>query len=430
VEERRPDPGRLDPITLLPNRHQFHADAAYWGNSRATLVLITLAEPQAFNEIQRVLGHTRSDGFVRSGAERLVQILGPGTSIYHVSPLCLAFRLPGHAEPDAPAMIDRVIAGFREPLLCEDVPIDTRIGIGMKSIGRAGGSPTEDLRAALSAAQDSRKSRYGWAWFDAKSDEAHRRAFRLLTDLKHALDDNGQLELHYQPKVTLDTGRCLSAEALLRWTHPQLGQISPGEFVELAEKTALVTPMTRWVVDAATRQAAMWQRDGIELTLAINISPKNLEEPDFVEYLLFCCAARKVDHARIELEVTEGVSAARGGLILDRLAALRQLGFSIAIDDFGSGYSNMSYLTRLSAHVLKIDQSLVRGVQADTLGGRLVSNIVQMGRDLGYRIVAEGIETESERDLLAGWGCDYGQGWHFGRPMPAAAFGDWRSARR
>ena len=127
--------------------------------------------------------------------------------------------------------------------------------------------------------------------------------------------------------------------------------------------------------------------------------------------------------------MTEGVSAARGGLILDRLAALRSLGFSIAIDDFGSGYSNMSYLTRLSAHMLKIDQSLVRGVEDDTLGGRLVSNIVQMGRDLGYRIVAEGIETAEERALLDRWGCDYGQGWHFGRPMPADAFGDWLRRR-
>ncbi len=430
VPERRPDPGRLDPITLLPNRRQFQTDSASWGNVRATLVLITLADPQTFNDILRVLGHTHSESFIKAGAARLLDILGPGTAIYHVNLLSFAFRLPGLAEPDAPAMIDRISAGFREPIYCDDVPIDTRIGIGMKALGRAGGSAGEDLRATLSAAQDSRSSRTGWSWFDRKTDESHRRAFRLLSDLKHALDSESQLELHYQPKVTLDTGACVSVEALLRWTHPQLGPVSPGEFVQLAETTALVTPMTRWVIDAATRQAALWQREGIELPIAVNVSPKNLEEPDFVEYLLFCCAARRLDHARIELEVTEGVSAARGGLILDRLAMLRRLGFSIAIDDFGSGYSNMSYLTRLSAHVLKIDQSLVRGVQADTLGGRLVSNIVQMGRDLGYRIVAEGIETVAERDLLAGWGCDYGQGWHFGRPMPAAAFGDWLSGSR
>ena len=428
-EARRQDPGPLDPITLLPNRRQFHMDAAYWGNSRATLVLMTLADPQTFNEILRVLGHTRSDDFIRAGAARLVDILGPGTAIYHVNLLGFAFRLPGHAEPDPPAAIDRVVAGFREPIYCDDVPIDVRIGIGLKALGRAGGSPGEDLRAALSAAQDSRGARSGWCWFDEKSDRAHRRAFRLLSDLKYALGTEGQLDLHYQPKVVLGTGDCLSAEALLRWTHPQLGPVSPGEFVALAETTALVTPMTRWVIDAATRQAAIWNREGLEMSVAVNVSPKNLEEPDFVEYLLFCCAMRGLDRARLELEITEGVSAARGGLILDRLAALRRLGFSIAIDDFGSGYSNMSYLTRLSAHTLKIDQSLVRGVQAGTLGGRLVSNIVQMGRDLGYRIVAEGIETEAERDLLAAWGCDYGQGWHFGRPMPASVFADWRTDR-
>ncbi len=421
--ERPREPARLDPITSLPNRRQFQADSAFWGNARSTLVLVTLADAQAFNDILRVLGPARSDAFIRAGAARLIEILGPGTPIYHVNILSFAFRLPGHAEPDPPAMIARITDGFRQPILCDDVPIDTRIGIGMKALGR--GSPGEDLRATLSAAQDSRSSPRGWAWFDHKSDEAHRRAFRLLSDLKQALDAVGQLELHYQPKVTLDTGACVSAEALLRWTHPELGPVSPGEFVELAEKTALVTPMTRWVIDAATRQAAFWKRDGVDLSLAVNVSPKNLEEADFVEYLLFCCAARGVDRGRIELEITEGVSAAQGGLILDRLAALRRLGFSIAIDDFGSGYSNMSYLTRLSAHTLKIDQSLVRGVQADTLGGRLVSNIVQMGRDLGYRMVAEGIETEAERALLAAWGCDIGQGWHFGRPMAACAFGDW-----
>ncbi len=394
MEERRPDPGRLDPITSLPNCRQFLADANFWGGARATLVLLTLADAQDFNEILRVLGHARSDAFIKSGAERLVDLLGPGTAIYHVNLLSFAFRLPGHAEPDSPAMISRIVDGFREPIMCEDVPIATRIGIGLKAMGRAGGSPGEDLRATLSAAQDSRGSDKGWAWFDRTRDERHRRAFRLLSDLKHALDVEGQLELHYQPKVTLDSGACVSAEALLRWTHPQLGPVSPGEFVELAETTALVNPMTRWVVDAATRQAAIWQRQGMDLSLAVNISPKNLEEADFIEYLLFCCAARGLDRARIELEITEGVSAARGDGILDRLARLRSLGFSIAIDDFGSGYSNMSYLTRLSAHTLKIDQSLVRGVKADSLGGRLVSNIVHMGRDLGYRMVAEGIETE------------------------------------
>jgi EAL domain-containing protein (putative c-di-GMP-specific phosphodiesterase class I)/GGDEF domain-containing protein len=427
-EGRRPEPARLDSNTLLPNRRQYGADAMLWGLHKATLVLVTLADAHTFNEILRVFGHERSEAFIRAGAERLRDVLGPGSAVYHVNLLSFAFRLPGRTEPDAPPMVDRIVAAFREPITCDDVPIDTRIGIGLKSLGIAGGSPAEDLRAALAAAQDSRSRNKGWAWFDRKSDDAHRRAFRLLSDLKSALATDRQLELHYQPKVGLGSGACDGAEALLRWTHPEFGPVSPGEFVALAETTALVTPMTRWVIDAATRQAAIWAAEGLDISVAINISPKNLEEPDFVEYLLFCCTMRKIDRARVELEVTEGVQAARGGLIPDRLAALSKLGFSIAIDDFGSGYSNMSYLTRLSAHTLKIDQSLVRGVQEETLGGRLVSNIVQMGRDLGYRIVAEGIETDCERALLTEWGCDYGQGWHFGRPMPAEKFGEWHSA--
>ena len=207
-EAPRPEPSRLDPITLMPNRRQYVTDAAFWGSNRSTLVLVTLAEAQTFNEILRVLGHARSDAFIRSGAARLVEILGPGTAIYHVNLLSFAFRLPGSAEPDRPAMIDRLIDGFRAPLLCDDVPIDTRIGIGLKPIGRAGGNPGEDLRAALSAAQESRGARPGWSWFDRKSDEAHRRAFRLLTDLKAALEAERQLELHFQPKVTLDSGAC------------------------------------------------------------------------------------------------------------------------------------------------------------------------------------------------------------------------------
>ncbi len=420
------DLSRLDPITLLPNRPQFLADRAASGGAPGTLVLVTLADARAFNEILRALGHSRSDAFIRAGATRLGEILGPATRLYHVSILSFAFHVPGNSGPDNPEIIDRIVEGFGAPILCDDIPIDAFVGIGLRATTAA---PDEDLRGALSAAQDSRGDGKGWAWFDQRRDEAHRRAFRLLTDLKSALSAEGELELHYQPKIALAAGTCASVEALVRWTHPELGPVSPAEFVPLAEATALVAPLTRWVIDAATRQSMLWQREGLTMPIAINISPRNLEEADFVEYLLFNCAARGIDHGLVELEITEGVSAAHGPHLRDRLAALRKLGFGIAIDDFGAGYSNMAYLTRLSASTLKIDQSLVRGLEPDAQSGRLVAGIVQMGHDLGYKIVAEGVETAAELDLLARWGCDIGQGWHFGRPMPAAAFRDWLAAR-
>lgn len=417
--------GRVDPVTALPNRPQYLADAAR-READGTLVLVTLAEAGAFNELLCALGHDRSHTFIRAGAARLAEILDAATPIYHVGPLSFAFVVPGHAGPERPALVERIREGFARPILCDDIPIDTAIGVGLRATSD---QPDEDLRGALSAAEDGRGRSTRWAWYDQSRDDAHRRAFRLLTDLKAALDAEDELELHFQPKIALGSGACHSVEALVRWTHPELGPISPGEFVPLAETTALVAPLTRWVIDAATRQILCWQREGLEMSVAINVSPKNLEEADFVEYLLFNCAARGIDHSRVELEITEGVSAARGPLILDRLAALRGLGFGIAIDDFGAGYSNMAYLTRLSANTLKIDQSLVRGLEPEAQSGRLVAGIVQMGHDLGYKIVAEGVETEVELGMLTGLGCDLGQGWHFGRPMRAPALVDWLAGR-
>lgn len=427
VGQARPDSSLLDPVTLLPNRRQYLIDAADWrGASHTTLVLVTLADPQAFTDLLRVLGHARAEAFVKSGASRLASIVG--RTVYHVDGLSFAFRLPGCVEPLAPSVIERLVTAFREPIICEDVPIDVRIGIGLKGLTDPNASPHEELRAALAAATDSRAEKRNWAWFNRMTDAAHRRAFRLLSDLKAALTSDTQLALHYQPKVRLATGQCTSVEALLRWTHPQLGPVAPSEIVGLAETTALVTPMTRWIIDAATRQAALWSRDHLDLSVAINVSPKNLEEADFVEYLLFCCSARGLDRARVELEITEEIGVAATTQTLERLRTLRNFGFSVAIDDFGSGYSNMNYLTRLSANILKLDRSLVHGVAMEERADKLVSNIIRMGRDLGYSIVAEGIETEEQRRLLQSWGCDMGQGWHFGRPMTPDAFRTWLDA--
>jgi EAL domain-containing protein (putative c-di-GMP-specific phosphodiesterase class I)/GGDEF domain-containing protein len=418
--------GRIDPISLLPNRHQFNADQVYWPRTRATMVLVTLADARGFNAILRALGHARSEAFIRAGAQRLHAVLGQSTKLYNVSILSFVFRFPGIAAPDRHPIIDQLVAAFHEPLIVDDIPITTQIGIGLKASNGPGAA--EDLRAALSAAQESRTAPRGWAWYDPESDATHVRAFRLLTDLKTALAAERQLHLVFQPKVALADGRCTGAEALVRWTHPDFGPVSPGEFVPLAEATALVKPMTRWVVAAAVDQTAVWRRDGLDLRLAINVSPRNLEESDFVDYLCFCCERRGVEHEQIEIEVTEGVNAAQGQLILDRLATLKRRGFSIAIDDFGSGYSNMSYLTRLSAETLKIDQSLVRDMVPGQSSGRLVAGIIQMGHDLGYRVVAEGIETEDQRALLARWGCDIGQGYLFSRPLDAEAFAAWYAA--
>ena len=261
------------------------------------------------------LGHARADAFIRAGAKRLTEVLGPGTSIYHVNLLSFAFRLPGHAEPGSPAMIDRIVAAFREPMMCDDVPIDTRIGIGLRGIGRVGSSPGEDLRAALAASQDSRGVRCGWSWFDRKSDEAHRRAFRLLSDLKSALDRRGPARAALPAEGRRsDSGACTSVEALLRWTHPQLGPVSPGR-VRGAGRDHRAghadDPLGDRRGDPAGGDlaAARGSTSRSRSTSRRRTSRRRTSSST-------CCSAapaRGVDRARIELEITEGISAARGG---------------------------------------------------------------------------------------------------------------------
>jgi EAL domain-containing protein (putative c-di-GMP-specific phosphodiesterase class I)/GGDEF domain-containing protein len=415
---------RLDPITQRPNRVQFLADHV---GRQGLLMLVTLADARVFNQLLRALGHTASEAFIRAGADRLAGLLPPGCTLYNVSILSFAILLDTADAEVAQPLADEITRAFAAPVLCDGIPVDTRAGIGLRLLDQPLGP--EDLRAALAAAQDSRRRPEGWAWYDPATDAAHRRAFTLLTDFKAALEAEDQLSLHFQPKVCLATGRCAGAEALVRWTHPRFGFVSPAEFIPLVEATALIGPLTRWVISAACMILSRWGRDGVP-SLAINLSPKNLEEPDFVEYLRFCCAATGIAPGRLELEVTEGVNAGDGRLILDRLAVLRALGYSIAIDDFGSGYSNMAYLTRLSASTLKIDQSLVRGMDTGPEGERLVAGIVGMGRDLGYRLVAEGVETEAARDRLAAMGCDLGQGWLWSKPLPAPDFTAWHARHR
>ncbi|MGF1463703.1 MAG: EAL domain-containing protein [Maricaulaceae bacterium] len=211
----------------------------------------------------------------------------------------------------------------------------------------------------------------------------------------------------------------------MRWRHKELGPVSPAEFVGLAEATALITPLTRWVVKAALRQFAQWSEPARPQKLSINISPKNTTEPDFIAFMAQACDEAGVAPHRIELEFTEGVLAADIAQTVERLSALKALGFEIAIDDFGSGYSNMRYLMDLPAQILKIDQTFIRALPDQPKSATLVRGMIELGHALGFRVVAEGVETAQILDQLRGWGCDEVQGYHLARPMPSDAFADW-----
>jgi EAL domain-containing protein (putative c-di-GMP-specific phosphodiesterase class I) len=418
--------GQFDHVTLLPNRMQLLAafDSLRSRGGPQLLVLVTLAEARHYNEILRALGHGFTEAMVRVAATQLQQVLPPETELFHVSVLSFAFVVDLPAGGTVPPLVVEIARRFAEPILIDHIPINAHVGIGLLPLD-GDRSPAESLRAALAAGQDSRRTDEGWAWYDHRSDAAHIRAFRMLADLPAAIKSGDQLYLHLQPRSTLASGRCTGAEALLRWTHPVLGAIPPSEFIGLVEQTALIGPLTNWVLNGAMQHAARLKADGRPLRISINASPVNLCEPDFDERVLQLCRAHGLEPHDIEIEFTEGALAADIGRAITQLERLRDAGVEVAIDDFGAGFSNLSYLTSIPADVLKIDRSFIQplGVRAsDTF---LVSQIIETARGLGFKVCAEGIEDRSTFDMLRELGCDEGQGFFIARPMPAEALPAW-----
>ncbi len=417
-----------DHVTLLPARLKCLEQLTEVSRraSGSTLVLVTLAEATHFNQILRALGQGFAEDFVRNGAERLVAGLGGEREVFHVSVLSFAFVvgpdqvLCKRGEPAIAAMVKRI---FARPITIDSIPIKPEVGVGLMPLDDPEREAAESLRAALTAAQDSRRERAGWSWYDHKSDAAHQRAFQLLTDLMPAIERN-ELSLHYQPRIDLGSMKCMSCEALLRWKHPRLGWVSPGEFIPLAETTAIVVPLTEWVVQEAISQVKAWRDRGTCVNMSVNVSARNLAVPGFPGSLMKKITQAGLTADAFEIEITESTFLQSNQLVTEQIQKLRDFGIEVAIDDFGSGYSNLNYLAELNAGILKIDQSFVRKI-ADPAGRFLLRQIVTLGKGLGFRVVAEGVEDQGSLDFLRSLGCDEVQGYHFAKPLDKDDFARW-----
>jgi EAL domain-containing protein (putative c-di-GMP-specific phosphodiesterase class I)/GGDEF domain-containing protein len=414
---------QLDAVTGLPNRQKFTRDYPLLWAAGASLVMVTLADARHFNEILRALGHEWSEEFICEGAARIRTGLPAGTILYHISILSFTFVFVG----DVAAQVQRIQEAFRAPIFCQDVPVLPRLGVGVALCEQFGA--LDLLRAGLVAAQDSRALPEGFAFYDRSRDTAHRRSFLILSQLSAALSSGDQLTLHFQPKIEFSSGRVTGAEALLRWNHPALGQVSPAEFIPLAEATEHVHRLTAWVVEHALAQAAAWARDGLDLTMAINVSPHNLSQPGFCDMFVRKLRQHGVHPACVELEFTEGVLATNNEIVVAALRELRNHGVNVALDDFGTGFSNLGYISRLPANIIKIDRSLILPIVADTRAATVVQTLIALAHRLDYRVVAEGIETAEVYGLLKTWMCNEAQGFYLSRPLTAAAFAKFLATR-
>lgn len=270
-----------------------------------------------------------------------------------------------------------------------------------------------------------RKSEQRWLAYDPVVDANLRRNTAILNALEAALLAPDQLSLAYQPRIDLGSNRCVAVEALLRWTHPQLGVISPAEFIPLAETTASIRGITRWVVEQVCRQIAQWQASNVVLQVSLNISALDLGDGQLYEDVTRALARHQVHPSLVELEFTESALVADFDAVQEQLQRFRALGISIGIDDFGSGYSNWIYLRKIPATSVKLDRSLLAELQPGGNDWHIVRGLVSLLRDLRLTVVAEGVETDLHHHVLRGWGCDQGQGYYYARPLSADDLATW-----
>jgi EAL domain-containing protein (putative c-di-GMP-specific phosphodiesterase class I)/GAF domain-containing protein len=425
--------GRIEPVSGLPNRHQLLDDLEdeardHPGGSRC-FVLLELADAARLQEASRVLGPGTVDELVRETVAALRLEFGPSLKIYQVGIAQLGWVVPPTGDEALDQDFSVAAAQLADYLRGDPFSALAKPVAGIAPF-RLGGVAAEDLlRIAHGAALDARHADQLVSAYSEEADNRHRRRFRLVGDMGRALLADDQLSLVYQPRVDLRTGRCVGAEALLRWTHPDLGFVSPGEFIPIVERTDLAHPLTDWVIGAAIRQAIEWKRIGIVVPIAVNVSAANLEKQDFGSRLIERIAAAGLPTTALEIEVTESAIIRDGTRVGEQLRDLRRAGIKVAIDDFGTGYSSLSYLQNLPADIIKIDQSFVRNLKGDDRSRTLVQSMISMAKGLGFSVVAEGIEDETAYEFLRDSSCDEGQGYLMSRPYrPRRWCPGWRAA--
>ncbi len=409
-----------DPLTELPNRayaerylDELLRDAA---PSPSALIVMDIRNAR---EINASLGHHVGDETVREVAQRLRQNTGTGDLVARLvaNQFLVVTR---HCSADRALLLAEQLAGvLRSGLHLPSVTLELHVAAGVCCCPDHGNTSRELLRRAQIALEDSEEARGRVAVYRPGRDEEHRRRLALAADLRRAIDQ-GELSLVYQPKVFVATRTVSSFEALVRWTHRELGPISPAEFVPIAERTGSSRRLTSWVVGAAVRQIAAWRAEGLALEVAVNLSAPDILDPALGDEILSTLEANGVEPQRLALEITESAAMRDAPLAARHMQLLRAAGIRFAIDDFGTGYSSLSQLSRLPVDELKIDRSFMMHAHERRDDATIVRSTVELAHSMGLKVVAEGVENAQGWNLLRRLGCDFAQGYFISRPVPAA----------
>jgi diguanylate cyclase (GGDEF)-like protein len=427
----------VDPLTRLPNRTLFadrlaHAVArlageeAHVAERKQAKLAVLFIDLDGFKPVNDSFGHDAGDKVLRQAAQRLRREAREADTVARVGGDEFLILMEDVASlADCAGLANRVVQAMSLPFDLRSerpVTIGASVGIAVYPDHGQGDKLVVNADAAMYAAKRAGGGTY--AVFEAHMDGDAREQLSLRNDLRHAAE-RGELQLHYQPKVDGVRGRIHGVEALLRWNHPTRGMLGPMAFIPLAERFGLINGLGQWVIEEACRQIQDWATLGIRMRVSINLSVHQLREADLVQRIERALQRHDVEPALLLCEITETVAMEDFKATQVAFEGLARLGVFLSIDDFGTGYSSLSYLRQLPARQLKIDRSFVKDLQSSGDARAVVDAVVRLAHALGLRVVAEGVETEGQRDVLLALGCDELQGYLFARPMAASALADW-----
>jgi diguanylate cyclase (GGDEF)-like protein/PAS domain S-box-containing protein len=420
-----------DGLTGLPNRLVLHDrlnQAIRMAERDGRSFALCVIDLDRFKDVNDTLGHLAGDQLLQEVAWRLRQTLRASDTVARLGGDEFAVVLPDADMGAATLSAEKLVEALGASLVIEGHEVAVGASVGIALYPENGADADTLLRRADMAMYAAKQTRGGYVLYTPDQDQSSGERLSLVGALRRAIAD-GELILHYQPKVDCRSGAVAGVEALVRWQHPTQGLIPPDRFIPLAEQTGLIRPLTRWVLNAALCQTRSWHDEGLMLSVAVNLSAHDLQDAHMAKHVADLLAKWNLTADWLKLELTESALMADPTQALQVLTELCALGVRLAIDDFGTGYSSLGYLKRLPAHEIKIDRSFVADMAAEERDHAIVRSTIDLGHNLGLEAVAEGVEDRETLELLSSLGCDLAQGFYLSRPLPAESIAEWCKTR-
>ncbi len=410
-----------DALTNLPNRMVLHdrlGHAIRVAQRQQESLAVLMMDLDRFKEINDTLGHHVGDLVLQEVALRLQNAVRKSDTVARLGGDEFAVVLPGVDISKIGPIVNKILKSLEPTVILDQHSLHIETSIGVALYPQHGEDSNTLIKTADIAMYTAKHNNSGYAVYDATRDQHDANRLSLTADLRQAIETDGFV-LHYQPKIEMESGQIIGVEALVRWQHPTLGLLLPDAFIPLAEQCGLINPMTLKILKAAIRQHHRWKEAGLMLPVAINISTRTLQDSAFPAQVGEIAHDMGMDPRCLEFEITESAIMADPMRALRMLTLLNEMGVRLSIDDFGTGYSSLSYLQRLPVHVVKIDKSFVTSMIANPNNIAIIRSILDLGHNLGLKVIAEGVEDRETSEKLKALGCDMAQGYYFGRPVPA-----------